>query len=189
MMTAVIGTFRVARQTSRWSRFAEVTVEVVGAAADTVTVAHGVHSGEAIQWEAACGAREAIRRVPAGSGNHRVIATDIVATGVDTGAGDVYEATARAVWQALSIDAPLSVGFSEPQMVTGWLRDRIGRRLADVTEARHWYRGERDPDSTKGLIHTWLHFDRRFSYTAAATTWSCPSKTHTRDTTWTTSVR
>jgi hypothetical protein len=43
-----------------------------------------------------------------GSESHRVIVTDIVATEVDAGVGDVYGATARAVWQALSIDPPLS---------------------------------------------------------------------------------
>jgi hypothetical protein len=139
MIKAVMATFRVARQTSRWVRFAVVTVEVVPAVDDTVTVTTGAHGGEAIRSEAACGARAALRRVPIGGGGHRVIVTAIVTTEVDTGVGDVYEAAARAVWQALCIDPPLCVGFSQPRMVAGWLRDRIGRCLVEVTEARHWY--------------------------------------------------
>lgn len=30
-----------------------------------------------------------------------------------------------------------------------------------MTEARYWYRGERDPDTTASLVHVWLHFDQR----------------------------
>lgn len=97
MMTAVIVTARVARQTSHWVRFAAVTVEVVAAAADMVTVPEDVHGGDAIRWEAACGAHRAMRGVPADGGNHRVIITEIVTTEVDTGVGDVYEAAAQAV--------------------------------------------------------------------------------------------
>lgn len=48
MMTTVIATSRVAQQTSRWARFAKVTVEVVPAAADEVTVAQGVFRDEAL---------------------------------------------------------------------------------------------------------------------------------------------
>jgi len=44
-------------------------------------------------------------------------------------------------------------------MVADWLRDRIGLRLVGVTEARHWYRGARDPDTAVGLVHVWLHFE------------------------------
>jgi hypothetical protein len=89
-----------------------------------------------------------------------VTVTDIITTDVDTNVGDVYEATARAVWQALPVDpTPLSVGFSESEMVADWLRDRIGLRLVGVTEARHRYRGARDPDTAVGLVHVWLHFE------------------------------
>ena len=66
MMVAVIATFRVARQTSRWARFAAVTVEVVSAIADEVTVADGVLGEEALRHEALCGGlAEALRHLPA----------------------------------------------------------------------------------------------------------------------------
>jgi hypothetical protein len=61
MMTAVIATSRVARQTSRWVRFAAVTVQVVPALADEVMVAPGVLRDEAQRQEAVCGAHEALR--------------------------------------------------------------------------------------------------------------------------------
>ncbi|MGI5176325.1 hypothetical protein ACQEVZ_08360 [Dactylosporangium sp. CA-152071] len=48
--------------------------------------------------------------------------------------------------------------ISEPRIVTSWLRERIGRRLAEVTEARHWHQGERDPDAAS-LIHAWPRFE------------------------------
>lgn len=34
----------------------------------------------------------------------------------------------------------------------------LGRRLSAVTEARHWFAGERGGDADS-LIHFWLHFD------------------------------
>jgi hypothetical protein len=156
----MIATFRLARQTSRWRRFAAVTLDLAPAVDDAVSVATGAHRADATRREAACGARHALRCVPAGSGGHRVTVTDIVTSDIDTNVGDVYEAAARAVWQAVPVDpTPLSVGFSEPEMVADWLRDRIGLRLVGVTEARHWYRGARDPDTEVGLVHAWLHFE------------------------------
>jgi hypothetical protein len=87
--------------------------------------------------------------------------TDVVATEVDTGVGDIYEATVRAVWQALDLTpTPPYVGFSEPQLVAGWLRDRMGLRVRAVSEARHWHGGHRAPDADS-LIHVWLQFERR----------------------------
>ncbi|MFI7553813.1 hypothetical protein ACIBQ2_29215 [Micromonospora sediminimaris] len=80
-------------------------------------------------------------------------------TEVDTGVGDVYEATARAVWQSLSAaNQRLYVGFSDPRMVTAWLRTMVGWRLDQVTEARHWHAEQRGPDA-EGLLHAWLFFD------------------------------
>lgn len=161
MMTAVIATSRVARQTNQWARFAVVTVEVVPAATDDVVVAQGALRDEAFRREAVCAAYRALRHVPAGRGAHRVTVIHTVTSQVDTGVGDVYEATTRAVREALSLNPSLPVGFSDPQLVAGWLRERIGRRLVQVTEARHWYNGERDPDTAASLIHAWLHFDQR----------------------------
>jgi hypothetical protein len=157
---AVIATFRLAQQTSRWARFAAVTVDVVPAADHVITVLPQADDRESVRSEAACGARDALRHMPRGDG-FRVTVTDIRSTDADTGVGDVYESAARAVWQALNIDRPaLSLGFSKPDIVAEWLRDRVGLHLAAVTEARHWYRGERGPDADS-LIHAWLHFDDR----------------------------
>lgn len=157
---AVIVTSRVARQTNRWVRFAKVTVQVVSAVADEVTIAPGVLRDQGSRLEAVCGAREALRHVPADWGFHRVDVVDAVTTEVDTGVGDVYEVTARAVREALSLVPSLFTGFSDPQIVAGWLRERIGEQLAGVTEARYWNNGERDPDAAS-LVHAWLHFEHR----------------------------
>jgi hypothetical protein len=157
---AVMVTSRVARQTNRWVRFAKVTVQVVPAVANEVTIAPGVLRDQASRLEAACGAREALGHVPADRGFHRVDVVDAVTTEVDTGVGDVYEVTARAVREALSLDPSLLTGFSDPQIVAGWLRERIGAKLAGVTEARYWISGKRDPDAAS-LVHAWLHFEHR----------------------------
>jgi hypothetical protein len=161
MMTAVIATSRIARQTGRWTRLATVTVDVVPAATDEVTIAPDVLRGDNLRYEAVLGAFEALHHVPADRGSHRVAVINAVTSEVDTGAGDVYEATAQAVRTALSLDTSQPVGFGDPRLVAGWLRDRIGRRLVEVTESRHWYQGERDPDTAASLIHAWLHFDHR----------------------------
>ncbi len=86
--------------------------------------------------------------------------TDVVTTEVDTGTADVYEATAHATWQALGVQHSVPyVGFSGTRMVTSWLNEVIGRRLDAATEARHWYQGQREPD-TASLLHAWLFFDQ-----------------------------
>ncbi len=73
--------------------------------------------------------------------------------------GDVYEATARAVWQALRVEYPVPyVGFSDPGMVASWLGSMVGRRLKAVTEARYWCEGRREPDA-ESLLHAWLYFE------------------------------
>ncbi|WP_203829480.1 hypothetical protein [Actinoplanes palleronii] len=135
-------TYRLLRQTSRSCRFAKVTVEVAPASETEVDVTATVDEDR--RREAVLGARWALRdAAPA-----KVTVTDVVTTEIDTGTGDVYEATARAVWEALS--AVPYVGFSDPLMVTAWLGDMVGQRLLDVTGAR--YRGEGPP-------HAWLHFE------------------------------
>jgi hypothetical protein len=155
----VIATFRVAEQTSRWGRFAMVTVRVVTAAEDAVVLAADVGRTEADRREATGGAADALRRTPRMASRHRVTVTEIVATEVDTGVGDVYEATVQAVWRALDLTVTYT-GVSDPQIVQSWLRSRIGQRLAGVTEARHWYHNKRKPGAAS-LLHVWLHFDGR----------------------------
>jgi hypothetical protein len=79
-----------------------------------------------------------------------VTVTSVVTTEVGTSTGDVYEATAHDVWQALGVEqsAPY-VGFSDPLIVTSWLNDMAGQRLDAVTEARHWHEDRREPDAAK----------------------------------------
>jgi hypothetical protein len=147
----MIERFRILRQTSRWCRFAAATVDVVPATAHAVTVAQRIGGWRRI--EAAAGAGHALHRLPAGSGGYRVTVTDVEATNVDTGVGDIHEASARAVWQAIGVNPqPAYLGFSEPDVVAAWLRDRIGLTVVDVTEARH---------PSAGLVHAWLHFAHR----------------------------
>lgn len=157
----VATTVEIAQRTDRWARFAAVTVEVATTADQTVMVESSADDRDDVRQEAACGARTALRAIPASGHGLRLTVTDIRTVAGETGVGDVHEATARAVWQALGIDPePAYVGFNEPEVVTAWLRDRIGLRLAAVTEARHWYLARRDPD-TESLVHAWLHFNHR----------------------------
>ncbi|MFV2085731.1 hypothetical protein [Micromonospora sp. LOL_021] len=150
-------TFRLRRQTSRSSRFAEVTVEVSPSSTPEVEVTTTVGVSAEHRREADLGTRWALRH---NSPAVRVTVTDVVTTEVDTGTGDVYEATAHAVWQALGVEhsAPY-VGFSDPLIVTSWLNDIAGRRLDAVAEARYWYEGRCEPDAAS-LLHAWLHFER-----------------------------
>ncbi|MEU4555219.1 hypothetical protein [Micromonospora violae] len=106
--------------------------------------------------EAELGARWALRKLPTAVW---VTVTGIVVTEVDTGVGDVYEATARAVWQALGVEYPAPyAGFSDPEMAASWLKSMVGRRLDAVTEARYWCAGRREPDAAS-LLHAWLYFE------------------------------
>jgi len=150
----IVSTFRLLRQTNRSSRFAAVTVEVAAASRSEVEVT-ALAAGEH-RREAELGARWALRGLTIAA---KVTVTDVVVTEVDTDTGDVYEATVRAVWQALRVEhkAP-NVGFSDPQMVASWLKSMLGRRLDAVTEARHWYGGRRAPDA-ESLLHAWLVFE------------------------------
>ncbi|WP_327037888.1 hypothetical protein [Micromonospora maris] len=147
-------TYRLLRQTSRTSRFAVVTVEVEPSRGPEVKVTAAVTAAH--RREADLGARWALRSLPAAA---KVTVTDVLTTEVDTLTGDVHEATARAVWQALGIEHPTPyVGFGDPRMVASWLEDMAGRRLEAVTEARHWYGGRCEPDATS-LLHAWLCFE------------------------------
>ena len=151
----VEATFRVARQTSRSCRFARVSVAVSESAAESVEVATAASDDAAWRREAALGASRALRALP---GTYRVSVTSILATVADTGVGDVYEASARAVWQATGLDHEhRDAGFYELELVAGRFRDLTGRRLDRVTESRHWYQGARGGD-TDSLVHVWLHF-------------------------------
>ncbi|MFI7553203.1 hypothetical protein ACIBQ2_26050 [Micromonospora sediminimaris] len=112
--------------------------------------------GDEFRHEAELGAWWALRSQPA---TVAVTVTEVAVTEVDTGVGDVYEATARAVWQSLSAEGQRRyVGFSDPRMVTAWLRSMVGRRLDQVTEARYWHAEQRGPD-VESLLHAWLFFD------------------------------
>lgn len=146
-------TFRLLQQTNRSSRFAQVTVEVATSSRSEVEVT--ADAADEHRREAELGARWALRGLPAA----KVTVTDVVITEVDTNSGDVYEATARAVWQALRLEhsAPY-VGFTDPEMVASWLESMVGRRLDAVTEARHWYQGRREADA-ESLLHAWLFFE------------------------------
>jgi hypothetical protein len=153
----MVTTYRLAHQTSRWCRFAVVAVDVTSAPQHSVSVVAEVKN-PARRAEVELGVRRAVRYLPAGS-RYQVTVVDIAATDVDTGIGDLHEATAHAVWQALDITArPAYQGFSEPDLVARWLRDRIGLRVIAVTEARYWHSGRRDGDASS-LIHAWLHFE------------------------------
>lgn len=151
----VEATFRVARQTSHSCRFARVSVAVSESAAESVEVAAAATGDTAWRREAALGASRALRALP---GTYRVSVTSILATVADTGVGDVYEAAARAVWQAAGLDDEhRDAGFCELELVAGRFRDLVGRRLDQVTESRHWYQGARRGDAGS-LAQVWLHF-------------------------------
>ncbi|MFF5218695.1 hypothetical protein [Micromonospora sp. NPDC000442] len=92
----IMASLRLVRQTNRSSRFAHVTVEV--AAADQAEVNVPAVVGDEFRHEAELGAWWALRSLPA---TVAVTVTEVAVSGADTGVGDVYEATARAVWQSL----------------------------------------------------------------------------------------
>jgi hypothetical protein len=137
-------TFRVSRQTSRSCRFARVSVTVSESAAVSVEVAPDASHDGIWHREAALGASRALRDLPR---PYRVSVTNILATTVDTGVGDVYEATARAVWQAAGLrHEHRDAGFCEPELVAGRFRDLTGHTLDQVTESRLWHQGARGGD-------------------------------------------
>jgi len=148
-----MATFRLLQQLNRVSRFAQVTVEIATSSRSEVEVI--AIAADAHRREAELGARWALRGLP----EARVTVTEVGVNDVDTGTGDVYEATARAVWQTLRVEhsAPYA-GFSDPEMVASWLTSMLDRRLDAVTEARHWYEGRRKPNA-ESLLHAWLFFE------------------------------
>jgi hypothetical protein len=112
----VEGTFRLRRQTNRWARFADVTVEVtlsevpeVVVGDDTFGWRRAVYGPDAwpypydddLRREAAEGARYALERLHGPSPRVRVVITEIIDRLVDTGPGDVKFAAAHAVWRAM----------------------------------------------------------------------------------------
>ncbi|GIF26381.1 hypothetical protein BJ973_005741 [Actinoplanes tereljensis] len=147
-------TFRLLEQTSRYSRFAQVTVEVAASSRPGVEVL--ADASDEHRREAELGAQWALH---GRSEAAKVTVTQVAVTECDTGVGDVYEATAHAVWQALRVEHQVPyVGFSDPSMVEAWLTSICGRRLEAVTEARHWFEGRREPDA-ESLLHAWLFFE------------------------------
>ncbi|PSL00252.1 hypothetical protein CLV63_102379 [Murinocardiopsis flavida] len=109
--------YLLARQTSRWARYADVTVRAEPAVRNEAVV-----SGAAFAWrldvygpgasygepydndaiaEARDGVRYALAVLSAGADPVRVEVTRIVDRLVDTGPGDVKFAAAHAVWRAL----------------------------------------------------------------------------------------
>src|SRR6266511_4139611 len=107
-VSAFAGPVGLLRQTNRSSRFAQVTVEVAASSRPEVEVT--ATAADEHRREAELGARWALRGLPTAA---KVTVTDVVITEIDTSVGDVYEATAHAVWQALRVEhrAPY-VGFS-----------------------------------------------------------------------------
>ncbi|MEV6524492.1 hypothetical protein AB0M43_21270 [Longispora sp. NPDC051575] len=150
-------TFRVAKQTARSCRFARVTVEVDLAKPSGVLVTASAYD----DWsrESELGALRALDTIPALRDGGHVTVTDILATDIDTGVGDIYEATVKAIRKALELpERRGGIGFSEVELVAAKFRALIGRRLLSVAEARHWSEGRRGPD-TESLLHPWFRFE------------------------------
>jgi hypothetical protein len=151
-------TYRVARQTSGTCRFARVSVEVRASDVATVDVPESAVRDAEWRREAAHAARRALRELPT---PYAVTVTEILATVIDTGVGDVYEATVRAIRQAVGSEKPHAhVCFSEPDLVAARFRDALDLPLTEVIEARHWYAGAREGDA-ESLTHVWFRFARR----------------------------
>ena len=115
----VEGTFRLQRQTSRWARFAQVTVEVtrydepsVRLGDDTFGWRRAVYGPDAwpgphddeLRREAAEGAWYALKQLGSPPPRLLVSVTEIVERTADTGPGDVKFAAVHAVWQAVGQD-------------------------------------------------------------------------------------
>jgi hypothetical protein len=112
------GTFRLQRQTSRWARFAQVTVEVIPCDADPDVVIgadvfgwrRALYGPDAwpypydddLRLEAMQGARYALEQVANPRPQVRVVIREILERTADTGPGDVKFAAAHAVWRAIN---------------------------------------------------------------------------------------
>src|SRR6266545_4229607 len=93
-----------------------------------------------IRAEALLGARNALHIAP---GHSHVVVRAVRTSPVDTSVGDVYEASARAVWNAFGMpDHDLSI--SDRPLIAYRFRELRGRRLLGVTESRHWFGGKHD---------------------------------------------
>ncbi|MFF9643331.1 hypothetical protein [Kitasatospora aureofaciens] len=108
------GSYKLLRQTSRWARFAQVTVSGEASAEPAVQVGEDVFGwhvrsygptvgavqvgDEQFRAEALDGVRYALARLPEESRRLSVSVVEIVTSPVDTGPGDVKFAAAHAVW-------------------------------------------------------------------------------------------
>ncbi|MEU7095281.1 hypothetical protein [Kitasatospora aureofaciens] len=113
-MSGVEGSYKLLRQTSRWARFARVTVSGETSAEPAVQVGADVFGwrvrsygptvgavqvgDEQFRAEALDGVRYALARLPEESRGLSVSVVEIVTSPVDTGPGDVKFAAAHAVW-------------------------------------------------------------------------------------------
>lgn len=150
-------TYRIAEQTNRCGRFAKVTVVAVTGKEAAIDIANSASANEDWRAEAVLGAGYAMKHVPTQQKAH-VTVTAILGTQVDTLPGTVFEATVRAVWQALNVPQEhRSAGMNHRALVHPILATLCGRQLEKVVEARHWYDGHRDGDQ-ESLIHFWLYF-------------------------------
>nr|BFD89424.1 hypothetical protein KitaXyl93_07840 [Kitasatospora sp. Xyl93] len=116
-MWIVEGKYRLLRQTSRWARFAQVTVHGSVATEPAVRMGPDVFgwrgrsygtapcAGRAddqrVEAEAREGAWYALMHLPEEARGVLVSVVEIVTAPADTGPGDVKFAAARAVWQAV----------------------------------------------------------------------------------------
>ena len=116
-MRTVEGKYRLQRQTSRWARFAQVTVHGAVASEPEVRMGPDVFrwrgraygsavcarraGDERIQAEAREGAWYALMCLPESARGVLVSVVEIVTAPADTGPGDVKFAAAHAVWQAV----------------------------------------------------------------------------------------
>ncbi len=147
--------YQFARQTGWSSRYARVSVTVEPSSVPGVEVQAHAYGNELWRREAELAARRASHRL---SVPHHVTVTDILPTEVDTGLGDIYEATSRAVWKAggLAYDR-FDVGFSELELVERAFGGLIGRELRGVVESHYWYDDRRAGDA-ESLLQVWLQF-------------------------------
>ncbi|MET8965906.1 hypothetical protein ABZX69_41760 [Streptomyces sp. NPDC004074] len=111
------GKYRLQRQTSRWARFAQVTVHITVAGEPDVRMGADVFGwrgrsygtavcasragDERIQAEAREGAWYALVQLPESAREVLVSVAEIVTAPTDTGPGDVKFAAAHSVWQAV----------------------------------------------------------------------------------------
>ncbi|MFF2073783.1 hypothetical protein ACFVXG_03390 [Kitasatospora sp. NPDC058162] len=104
------GTYWLRRQTSRWARFAKVTVHAAVAAEPGVRMGAGLVAGEEAREEAREGAWYALMRLPEEDRGVLVSVVDIVTAPADTGPGDVKFAAAQAVWRAVGRESGAGAG-------------------------------------------------------------------------------